>query len=403
MPRKHPDKVTVPGNPPIVVTLVRRSLGKDNADTGNWFYRFWWKGTCHRGTTESEDKATAFAVATAEARDAMQSSPMRCAAMSLKAAIELMLKTRWPEVVYPAPSLPQPRVNGIFARQEGKSTKRDTSLWYENRSYATYRQNLMQFARHAGEDTTITTMSVDGATKLVQAFLDSKRHLKATTIYVLQRHLSTFHNFLRRRKFVSWMTNPATMDSLDMPQRVVGIKEPLTDAEIAAALKGAWSKEFFPHIVLVLSGMRFAGTTRTDWSDIDLQRRTVAVTEKNKRRTILLSAWAVEQLKRWKEKNPDHEFRHTWQMYKIAHRVSKLPGCERVNFQALRRAFLFRLYQNNVSPQMAAQLAGNSVATISKHYVDVSTLNATAAVNTIDFSRPAHGPTHKDGSNAASA
>jgi hypothetical protein len=69
-------------------------------------------------------------------------------------------------------------------------------------------------------------------------------------------------------------------------------------------------------------------------------------------------------------------------------KVKRAPGCAHVTLQGLRRTFLHRLFEKDVSPQLAAKLAGNSVQTIQKHYVNMETMDARHVVNVLDFAPP---------------
>ena len=64
-------------------------------------------------------------------------------------------------------------------------------------------------------------------------------------------------------------------------------------------------------------------------------------------------------------------------------RAAGLP--DHVTMQACRRTFLKTLFENNVPVQLAANLAGNSLEVIQKHYVELETLNAHSVVECVRF------------------
>lgn len=378
MPRKHPDKITVPGTPPVVVTLVRRSEGKDHASTGNWFFVFYWKGERCRGTTGSADKATAFAIAAAEARKAMTGSPAEGAHMTLAQAVDQSVATRWP------------------------------GANYTNRSYNA-KNRLKKFVTSAGT-IQLATLSPEGATRILQRYLDQmlSEGRAPETINTDRRHVSGFFTWLRIRKLVSWPINPAAKHLLNVPVVPRKISAPLTDAEVSAALQAARPKAVFPALVLCLSGFRPCGTQRVLWSDIDLKHQRATVMEKSRTRTIPLSDWATSELKTWKAKNAPTDTDQVFDncqavLYRAMGRIRKAKGCARVSLQALRRACEYRLWEEGVSPQLSARILGHSVQTAARHYVDLETMDAKPAVNVLNFAPRPHKRPHEKASKHATA
>jgi hypothetical protein len=113
--------------------------------------------------------------------------------------------------------------------------------------------------------------------------------------------------------------------------------------------------------------------------------------EKGRERFIPLSHWAVNELQEWRiaaggtDETATVASSHS-AVYKWL-RGLRTPG-SRIQLQAMRRTFLKRLFDNGVSPQLAAKLAGNSVRTIERHYVDIGALIGGAkAVEEISFGK----------------
>ena len=59
-----------------------------------------------------------------------------------------------------------------------------------------------------------------------------------------------------------------------------------------------------------------------------------------------------------------------------------------VTLQALRRTCEERLWKAGVSPQLAALILNHRVSTAERHYVDLRTLNATDAVQHLEWTEP---------------
>jgi len=243
-----------------------------------------------------------------------------------------------------------------------------------------------------------------GARSLVQKFIDQRKRdgVSAQTIHNDRVVIHGLYAWLMQRELVAWNENPAhtskKQKKLDTPVVEHRISTPLTADEARGVVEAARENSAFPSIVLCLSGLRPRGTSRVRWSDVDLFKRTITTFEKSKGRTIPLSLWAVKELAAWKATRPPASeddlivSSHSW-LYKWMHKITKAhPG---VTLQALRRAFLRKLYEDGVSPQLAAKLAGNSVTTIAKHYVSLETLDAHAVVDTLDFGHPQATPPQK--------
>lgn len=378
MPRKHPDKITVPGTPPIIVTIVRRSEGKDHASTGNWFYVFYWKGQRHRGKTGTDNKATAFAIATVKAQEAMRSAPLHGAHMTLSHAVDQSVATRWP------------------------------GADYTNRSFNA-KNRLYKFVKSAGH-VSLATLTPESATHLVQKYLDEMRAQKKApeTINTDRRHISGLFSWLRIRKMVSWPINPAAKHLLTVPVVPRKISAPLTDAEVSAAIMAARTNEAFPALILCLSGFRPCGTQRVLWSHIDLKQQRATVSEKSRARTIPLSDWAIGELKTWKasRKPADTDFVFYGcqaVLYRCMAKIRKARGCSKVSLQALRRACEYKLWKEGISPQLAARILGHSVQTAARHYVDLETMDAKPAVNVLNFAPQPHKQPHRKTTKHASA
>lgn len=364
MARRDPNKFEVKGNPSIWVKLVRHGRAGDHDKNALWHYVFFHNGKRYRGSTGKIDQSEAEGVARSAAEKVRDTVHHSAAALTLSAAIEECLLTRFPD--------PQP----------------------EDRSYRDARNRLDAFAACVGKDTALSVLDVDAATALVQKYIDKRRadKISAQTIQNDRVVISKFFAWLMQRKRVNWQRNPAHKSQLDTPKVARVAAPPVSDDAAMKLLKAARQSPAFPAIVLCLSGMRPRGASRITWKDVDLDTGTIRPNEKGRERIIPLSDWAKGELKKWRASHPPHDesepviSSHS-ALYKWMKSVKTSAGFEKgVSLQALRRTFLHRLFSAGVSPQVAAKLAGNSVQTIQKHYVDIGTMNANEAANVIDFS-----------------
>lgn len=334
------------------------------------YYRFWWKGKRYRESTEKSIEREAREVARQEVeRVAEVSIPV--VSRTLKQCVDESIETRWPSK--------------------------------EGRSYRDALNRLAAFQEFAKPDTIITAKSFDAVVSLVQRFCDKRRadKVSAQTIHNERTILSTFFTWMIKRKWVGWANNPAAKNFLDVQKIEKTIATPLTVDELDAALEKARPTQAYPAIILCLgAGLRPVGPTRIKWTDIDFTERRLIIVEKKKPRVIPISQWVVFELQRWRCGRifSDDDFVISTQsvLYKWLKLIRK-PG-ERFQLQAARRAFLFKLFSLGVKPQLAAKLAGNSVQTIEKHYLDLQTLDAKNVVDLLDFSAtPAQKPTQGNG------
>lgn len=227
--------------------------------------------------------------------------------------------------------------------------------------------------------------------QIVQAWLDERKleGKSATTLNNDQRCVSRMFSWLSIRNLVNWPYNPAQRARLDVPKPDVKVKPPIDEGDVDKLMQAAKDHKIFPVLVLMQSGFRGVGSSQVKWSDIRLTAKpSVDVPiEKERTRTIPLSAWATRLLKAWRKKHPDDFFvypfglsqcQHDLMELRIAH---QLPAA--ITLQSLRRLTYRRLYEAGVSPQLAAKIMGSSVPVAMKHYVDLETLNAHEAVKAL--------------------
>ena len=120
----------------------------------------------------------------------------------------------------------------------------------------------------------------------MEEWLDSKGYYNPITRDNYIRHLITFYKFCIKRGYAQ--ANPAL--GLDRPSKEEVIPRILTVKEVRAFLEAAQKKnaELIPFLaVSIFAGLRREEAIQLDWSQIDLDRRTVTVTPQTakKRRT----------------------------------------------------------------------------------------------------------------------
>lgn len=377
MAKKDPNKFEVKGNPSIWVTILRHGRERDHDKDAPWHYVFFHNAKRHRGSTGKLDYAEAIQAAREAAESVRDTIHHPAAALTLSVAIDECITTRFPD----------PEA--------------------ENRSYLDAKNRLDAFATVVGKETSIGALSVDAVTALVQKYIDARRANKtsAQTIHNDRVVISKLFAWLMQRRKVTWARNPAHKSLVDTPKIERRAASPVSDEDARALLESARGSPAYPAVVLCLSGLRPRGASRLVWQNIDLETGTVKILEKSRERVIPLSQWAKTELKSWKTLHPpkvetEGVVSSHSALYKWITAAKKAAGFKKgVGLQALRRTFLHRLFSAGVSPQLAAKLAGNSVATIQKHYVDISTMNANDAANVIDFtSATPHKTPHKKAS-----
>lgn len=280
--------------------------------------------------------------------------------MNFVDAINLSLSARWPEAI---------RVN--------------------NQSYRDAKSRLKAFMVVV-RDRCCADMFFDEAVQMVQDFLDYRRIQGAcgTSIDNDRRVLSAMFTYLIRRNMLPFKANPAFKTAVhQLAPIVVRCKRALSDAEVSALLASTRDDEIYRHVVLCLAtGLRPIGASRIRPEHIDTNARTIIISEKNRERIVPLSSWLIAELAAYKERGNDWYPLHPNTVSKRLRLIRERHGLPaHITMQSLRRTFLKKLFTNNVSPQLAARLAGNSLAVIEKHYVELETLNATSVVDCLNF------------------
>lgn len=302
---------------------------------------------------------------------------------TLRAAVEQYLLTRWPQ--------PEQRVNAP--------------------SYRDAKNRLRKFAAFDGT-LELAAQSFDDAAHLTQRFLDSLRfrRLSATSIDNFRRVISRFWAWLMQQGLVSFRVNPAGRAFVSAPAVPTRVKPYPSDAEVRALLDAARDDPIFPQLAIAAgAGMRRSGIARLRPEHLDIEARHVKIFEKNRERLVPLSHWLCELLAPWVAKysprtrtgpTVDRQGKFTgkraagkaWRPFgpeTLGHHVAKLRDKAKlpkyVTLQSLRRGYIRKLYEAGVAPQLAARLCGTSVETISKHYVELDTLNAQSVVDLVKY------------------
>lgn len=339
------------GSKPVRVALVRRC--------GVLHYVFCLKGRRFRGSTGEAGETAARGVAREAVQRAMQAAPG--APLLLADAIADYLETKWPD---------------------GGETRKSS----EGR--------LERFKAFAGE-LDLSATSGDILTQRVQAFLDEgqAKHKRAPqTLRNDQLVLSAFCSWLLRSRTgrIPWRYNPASRKLLTLP----AVQAP-SHAEIPATalddlLRAGRTFEVWPVIVLCLgAGLRPRGAAKRRWDEIDLEARTITVTEKKRTRIVPLGEWACLELTAWREAHKADEavypFHHDTAFDQIR-QIRKAAGLpDSVTLQALRRAAANRLI-DSVEPRIYSLVMGHSLEVAQKHYLLRTSAKAHAAVNeALDF------------------
>lgn len=227
------------------------------------------------------------------------------------------------------------------------------------------------------------------------------------TIDNFRRAISSHTTWCIANGFLQFTLNPCSKKLLRMPRVTIRIKAPVSDEEWRAIKLRASISPILPALLLCLSGMRPIGASRVSISDIDLDSRTVRVIEKSVERFLPLKQEFCDMLKAWfdagwklgqtlphysgpnrrRKLKPVHHVKlHECTLMHWLQRIRKEAGLPpHVTMGALRRRFLFKCLQNDVSPAKAAAIAGNSITTIQKHYVRLANLNCHKVVDSLDL------------------
>jgi integrase len=260
-----------------------------------------------------------------------------------------------------------------------------------NRGYHTVNSRLRAFVRDMKcADLRLKDLTVEQAAEIIQNYLDAEhqRGIGATTLDNVRRDLSRLYSFIIRSRFVPFRENPcfAATGLLCLPKREIRCKRPLSDLEVQTLLWGARDTPIYWNLVLAVGcGLRMIGTCRVKPADVDFDARTVRVMEKKRERIIPLGTWAAGELRDWLA---SHEWRKvdTAKIIKIVATIREEANLAAdVTCQALRRTAVKKLWENGVSPQLAARIMGHSVEIAQRHYLQLETLNARDEVNFLDF------------------
>lgn len=226
------------------------------------------------------------------------------------------------------------------------------------------------------------------ATAGIQKFIDHRRKsVGAETLKSDRVVISALCSYLIKRNLTTWPANPAAANRIESPRVVRTIKAPLAKEAIEDFLTAIYKHPLHPVCVLILSGMRpKAALVDLHWKDIDLENGRVITTEKGRPRQLPLTEWAVTELKRFVADPKTRVWTNSKRKgFSHCEALAIANSTPEISLQALRRAFIFRLWQMGVSPQLASRLAGNTVETAMRHYADSSLLDAGPALAKLDW------------------
>lgn len=339
----------------VRVVLYRRQRG------GPWYARFWLRNTQYALSSgqHTEPAAREWAKAKVEELAGATSETL-----TLRQAIDYVVAERWPT-------------------EESHGSH-----------YHVSKLMLNKFAAHAGEHVNLKALSFESAVQMVQTYVDQRKkdQKSAQTVVSEQRVISRLFSFLiQRRKLTAWYANPAAKKFLELPAVKHVPRPPVTPTELKTLLRHARGKGAWPAVVLSLStGMRGIGTTRIMRDDINLERRTIRVTEKSKTREVPLSRWACAELRAWMAKHKGERLlscsKNT--LFNYVRRIREKHGLRKeVTLQGCRRTFISLLMDQGVSAQMVASIAGNSVPVIERHYHDLRTMKSHGVIEKLDFGK----------------
>lgn len=255
-----------------------------------------------------------------------------------------------------------------------------------DRYYQDSKNRLAEYA--AFRPLPLAGLTLQAAVAHLQAYLDHRRarHYSACSIDNDRRVISAAYAWAIAAGRITLAQNPASQRLVRCPRVVVTCKRPCTPDEINTMIVRCKCSDIYPQFLLCLCcGMRPIGASRVRLEHLDFSARVCRVVEKSRERGVPLSHWFISELKEWLTKwkwKPHHEAT-------IIHRFKSLRDAAGlsadVTLQALRRSFLQSLFQNGAAPQQAAAIAGNSLLTIQRHYVRLSTLSAHHIVDALDW------------------
>lgn len=262
----------------------------------------------------------------------------------------------------------------------------DAQIRAQNRYYLDSRWRLLSFCDW--RTVALNGLTLQKAAQIVQEYLDYRRSQGYSPISIDndRRNLSAAFAWARSRGLLPFNGNPCSYALLHTPPVTVRCKPPVTDAELDAMIVRCRISPIHPQFLLCLTvGMRPIGACRVRAGDVNLQTRTVAVTEKRRERIVPLSDFCCQELTQWLTQwdwaawSESNVMRH----FRRIRLAAGLPA--HVTLQGLRRTFLKKCLEADIPAQKAAALAGNSIQTIQRHYVQLSTLNARDAVDKLQF------------------
>lgn len=224
--------------------------------------------------------------------------------------------------------------------------------------------------------------------------------VSARTIEGFQKTLSAWFSWIMAEPTTgaTWAHNPAYkkgvgsgVPKLQLPQVSVSTKEAASDETVDTYLKHYRNHTnkhtMFPLLILMCSGTRPSGCGRIRWRDINLTSADEPsinnVDEKNTERFIPLSAWAADELRKYRAKHPPaSEDCRVWAYttnygFAVIRKTGRNnPTFGKLTLGAIRRNAYTRLYEAGTPPQIAAQIMGNSVRIAERHYVQISKLKS---------------------------
>lgn len=315
-----------------------------------WYFRFKLKNVPRiYKSTHTSDEKVARSVAINEAEKAMRSASVgefrnvRPGGLTLAAAVELYVSTRWPE--------------------------RDP----DNRYYGDASNRLQRFVKKF-PSADLAAATTDDMIALVQAFLEERAKTKSpTTVSNDQRAISKFCVWLSKRRppLVPWRDNPASRKHLEMAPVQKKALPPLDRATQIATMKATIGTEVWPAVVLCLgAGLRPIEAHRTQWEKIDFNQGLLRVRAKGRERIVPLAPGVLRALAlSRKESGPIFQYRNdTMHDFLAAIRTEhKLPA--EVSYQALRRTAAFRI-SREVDILTYARIMGHSLTVAQSHYLD---------------------------------
>lgn len=228
-------------------------------------------------------------------------------------------------------------------------------------------------------------LTLDGAAQLVQEYLDERRNagLSPQSLDNDRRNISSAFTWASKRGLLPWRGNPCSLSMLHMPRVIIRCKRPVDADDMETMLVRCRVSPILPQVLLcICAGMRPIGACRVSPDDVDRDDRSCRCIEKGRERIVPLHDMFFREMDAWTRAGWKWKHWHESTVMKYFRRIKTDAGMpEHVTLQAFRRTFLKACLEGGIEAQMAARIAGNSIGTIQKHYVQLGTLNARNAVN----------------------